>query len=97
MIRTFADQGTEDLFNGINSLLARRTCPDKLSSVARRRLELLDSVTLLDELRIPPGNNLEALKHDRRGQHSIRINEKYRICFIWTKEGPFNVQIVDYH
>lgn len=97
VIKTFADQGTEDLFNGINSLSARRICPDKLRSVARRKLELLDSVILLDELRIPPGNNLEALKHDRLGQHSIRINEKYRICFVWTKEGPLDVQIVDYH
>ncbi len=97
MIKTFADQGTEDLFNGLNSTTARRTCPGNLRSIARRRLELLDSVTLLAELRIPPGNRLEALKGDRNGQHSIRINDKYRICFIWTTEGPANVQIVDYH
>jgi proteic killer suppression protein len=97
MIQTFADQGTEDLFNGLNSTAARRTCPDKLRSVARRRLELLDSVTFLNELRIPPGNRLEVLKADRHGQHSIRINEKYRVCFTWTVEGPFDVQIVDYH
>jgi toxin HigB-1 len=64
---------------------------------ARRRLELLDSVTLLDELKIPPGNRLEALVGDRKGQHSIRINEKYRICFKWTTDGPIDVEIVDYH
>jgi len=97
MIVTFADQGTEDLFNGVNSIVARRTCPDKLRDVARRRLELLDSITFLDELRIPPGNRLEALHGNRKGQHSIRINEKYRICFRWTVEGPFGVEIVDYH
>jgi proteic killer suppression protein len=58
---------------------------------------LLDSVTLLDELKIPPGNRLEALVGDRKGQHSIRINEKYRICFKWTTDGPIDVGIVDYH
>jgi proteic killer suppression protein len=58
---------------------------------------LLDSVTLLDELRIPPGNHLEALVSNRKGQHSIRINEKYRICFKWTADGPIEVEIVDYH
>jgi proteic killer suppression protein len=97
MIITFADHGTEDLFNGLNSIVARRTCPDRLRSVARRRLELLDSVTSIDELRIPPGNRLEALKGDRQGQYSIRINEQYRICFKWTVEGPVDVGIVDYH
>jgi toxin HigB-1 len=97
MIGSFTDQGTEDLFNGLNSIAARRTCPDRLRSVARRRLELLDSVTSIDELRIPHGNRLEALKGDRHGQYSIRINEKYRICFKWTTEGPIDVQIVDYH
>jgi proteic killer suppression protein len=60
-------------------------------------VDQLDSVILLDELQIPPGNRLEALKGDRKGQHSIRINEQYRICFVWTDFGPEEVEIVDYH
>jgi len=65
--------------------------------VATRKLDQLDSVDFLIELRIPPGNRLEALSGDREGQHSIRINQQYRICFIWTNEGPAEVEIVDYH
>jgi proteic killer suppression protein len=80
-----------------HSPAARKTCPDQLRTVARRRLELLDSVTLLRELRIPPGNRLEALSGNRQGQYSIKVNEKYRICFKWTAEGPIDVEIVDYH
>lgn len=97
MIRSFADQGTEDVFNGLNSKTARRGCPRELWAVASRKLDQLDSMESLEELRIPPGNHLEALVGDRRGQHSIRINERYRICFRWTTEGPSNVEIVDYH
>ncbi|MBE3144905.1 MAG: type II toxin-antitoxin system RelE/ParE family toxin [Planctomycetes bacterium] len=97
MVGSFADKGTEDLFNGLNSSAARKCCPHQLHATARRRLELLDSVTLLEELRIPPGNRLESLLGDREGQHSIRINQRYRICFKWTAEGPSNVEIVDYH
>ena len=97
MIRSFADQGTEDVFNGLNTKAARRTCPRDLWSVAGRKLDQLDSVESLEELRIPPGNRLEALVGDRKGQHSIRINERYRICFRWTSEGPLDVEIVDYH
>jgi proteic killer suppression protein len=65
--------------------------------VAVRKLEQLDSVVALKELRIPPGSRLEPLKAERRGQHSIRINERYRICFRWTELGPADVEIVDYH
>ena len=65
--------------------------------MAFRKLELLDSVVRLDELRVPPGNRLEALRLDREGQFSIRINEQYRICFLWTPMGPQDVEIVDYH
>lgn len=97
MIRSFADKGTEDVFNGRNSQAARRSCPRELWAVADRKLEQLDSVERLEELRIPPGNRLEELVGDRRGQHSIRINERYRICFRWTDEGPSEVEIVDYH
>ena len=97
MIRSFADKGTEDVFNGLNTKAARRTCPHELGAVAGRKLDQLDSVESLEELRIPPGNRLEALVGGRRGQHSIRINERYRICFRWTSEGPADVEIVDCH
>ena len=97
MIRTFADSGTEDVFDGKNSAAARRTCPRSLWKAAYRKLDLLDSATEVNDLRIPPGNRLEALKGDRSGQHSIRINDQYRICFTWTDAGPEDVEIVDYH
>jgi len=97
MIRSFADPGTEDLFNGRNTKAARQVCPRDLWRVAARKLEQLDSVTLLDELRIPPGNRLEALSRDRKGHFSIRINDQFRVCFLWTDDGPDAVEIVDYH
>ncbi len=97
MIRTFKHTGVEDIFNGINSPTARRICPQSLWKIAVRRLDLLDSVSALQELRIPPGNRLEALGGDRKGQYSIRINNQYRICFFWTEQGPDQVEIVDYH
>lgn len=97
MIRSFKGQGTEDIFYGVNSRAARRTCPQNTWRVAARKLEQLDSVIALDELRIPPGNRLEALAGDRTGQHSIRINDQYRICLVWTESGPDEVEIVDYH
>ena len=97
MIVTFHDQGTEDVFNGVNSKAAKKICPEIVWRVARRKLDQLDTVTKLDELRIPPGNRLEALSRDRKGQHSIRINDQYRLCFDWTSSGPANVEIVDYH
>ncbi len=97
MIVTFHNQGTEDVFNGVNSKAAKKICPEIVWRVARRKLDQLDTVTRLDELRIPPGNRLEALSRDRKGQHSIRINDQYRLCFDWTSSGPANVEIVDYH
>lgn len=97
MIRSFRAAGTEDVFNGRNTRAARRVCPRDLQGVAARKLDQLDSVERLDELRLPPGNHLEALWADRKGQHSIRINERYRICFRWTDLGPSEVEIVDYH
>ncbi len=97
MIHSFMDQGTEDLFNGRRSKHARRSCPEQLWSVAVRKLDQLDSVVSLDELKVPPGNRLEKLRGDRAGQHSIRINERYRVCFVWTESGPAEVEIVDYH
>ena len=97
MIAAFKDEGTEDIFNGKNTKAARKTCPESLWKVARRKLDQLDSVTILSELKIPPKNNLEALTGNRKGQHSIRINDQYRICFTWKKSNPTDVEIVDYH
>lgn len=96
MIHSFKNSGTEDIFNGRNSKTARRLCPQSLWRVAARKLDQLDSVTTLEELRIPPGNRLEVLSGSRAGQFSIRINAQYRICFIWMDE-PESVEIIDYH
>jgi len=97
MIRSFKNTATEDVFNGLNSKAARNQLPQNLWRVAIRKLDQLDSVEVLQDLRIPPGNQLEALKGDRKGQYSIRINRQYRICFSWTDTGPSNVEITDYH
>ena len=97
MVRSFHDPGTEDIFNRINSKEARRACPESHWKVARRKLDQLNAVVSLGSLRIPPGNKLESLKGDRQGQYSIRINEQFRICFIWTDQGPERVEITDYH
>jgi proteic killer suppression protein len=93
----FKDKGTEDVFDGVASKAARRSCPQSLWKIASRKLELLDSVKNRDELKVPLGNRLEALFGDRKGQHSIRFNDQYRICFTWTKSGPDEVEIADYH
>ena len=97
MIQSFKNIGTADIFNGENTKDARKTCPTSLWKVTTRKLDLLDSVTALQDLRIPPGNQLEALSGDRKGQYSIRINDQYRICFRWTVLGPEAAEIVDYH
>jgi proteic killer suppression protein len=97
MIQNFKTKGTEDIFNGISSREARQTCPTVLWRVVARKLDQLDSVEMLNELRIPPGNRLEQLSGERKGQNSVRINDQYRICFLWTGSGPDQVEIVDYH
>ncbi|MDH3511290.1 MAG: type II toxin-antitoxin system RelE/ParE family toxin [Gammaproteobacteria bacterium] len=97
MIRRFVNAGTEDIFNGKNSRAARQTCPGGLWRIAARKLDQLDSVDTLGDLKVPPGNRLEALSGGRKGQFSIRINDKYRICFKWESEGPTDVEILDYH
>jgi proteic killer suppression protein len=89
--------GTEDVFNGQASRAARRCCPPDLWRIARRKLDQIDSAIRLEDLRVPPGNRLELLRGDRSGQCSIRINSRYRICFVWTFAGPERVEIVDYH
>ena len=97
MIKSFFDKGTEDVFDRKRSKEARRSCPEQIWRVAQRKLDQLNAVVSLGSLRIPPGNELEALKKDRMGQHSIRVNDQFRICFVWTEEGPERVEITDYH
>jgi proteic killer suppression protein len=96
-ILSFADDGAEDVFDGTDSRHARRACPNNIWAVARRKLDVLNAATQLADLKFPPGNRLEALKGNRTGQHSIRINEQYRICFRWTDQGAEDVEITDYH
>ena len=97
VIQSFADVGSEDVYNGRNTRAARGVCPRQLLSVAARKLDQLDSEERLEELRIPPGNRLEALSGKREGQFSIRLNDQYRLCFRWSASGPANVRIEDYH
>ena len=91
-IKGFKCKETENLFNG-------RRVPRwvNIERAALRKLEQLDWSTILDDLRVPPGNKLEALKGNRKGQHSIRINDQWRVCFIWGIDGVTEVEIVDYH
>ena len=97
MIASFANQASEDIFNGVNSRRARNACPKNLWRIAIRKLDQLDSVESLEELRVPPWNRFEALSANRAGQFSIRINEQYRICFVWVESGPGEVDVTDYH
>ena len=91
-IRSFKCSETESLFNRIR---VKRFA--NIESVARRKLMQLDAAATLDFLRVPPGNRLQALAADRIGQHSIRINDQFRLCFVWTPQGPQYVEIVDHH
>ena len=92
MIVSFADQDTADLFSGKR---VKRFA--NIASVAERKLQQIDSVATLEALRAPPGNRLEALVGNRKGQHSIRVNDQWRVCFVWKKDGVYDVEIVDYH
>jgi len=93
MIKTFKDRETQGIWEGRRS----RRLPGNIQAVARRKLRMLNNAKTLDDLRIPPANRLEALKGRRKGQHSIRINDQWRICFVWSRGGAGNVEIVDYH
>ena len=93
MIIGFASRETEKIWRGEVS----RRLPHEIQQVALRKLFMLDKAQTLIDLKIPPANRLEALKNDRKGQHSIRINDQWRICFVWTGNGPDAVEIVDYH
>ncbi len=97
VIGSFLDRGTADVFDGVDSPVARKTCPDSLWSVARRKLDQLNRVRDLSEIRVPPGNRLKRLRGDRAGQYSIRINEQYRVCFLWENGYANDVEITDYH
>lgn len=93
MIKTFRDKETEKIFNRSFS----GKLPKSIQSLARRKLIMLDAATDIHTLRLPPGNRLEALKGRRKGQHSIRINDQWRICFTWENGETYNVEITDYH
>jgi proteic killer suppression protein len=93
VIRSFRDRDTERVFR---RLPVRRFAPD-VQRAAYRKLLILDAATSLDELRLPPGNRLEKLSGDRRGQHSIRVNAQWRVCFRWEGGDAFDVEIADYH
>ena len=93
MIRSFADVEASLIWQGIPS----RRLPADIQATARRKLRMLNNAAVLEDLRAPPGNRLEALKGDRRGQYSIRINDQWRICFRWNDGDAYNVAILDYH
>ena len=93
MIKSFQDKETEKIFKRIFS----GKLPQNIQHLARRKLVMLDAAPELNALRIPPGNRLEALKGDRKGQHSIRINDQWRICFKWKAGDAYDVEITDYH
>lgn len=93
MLRSFADEETETIWQGVRS----RRLPPEIQEAARRKLRMLNNAQDLRDLRSPPGNRLEALKGDRRGQHSIRVNQQWRVCFRWRDGDAYEVEIVDYH
>jgi proteic killer suppression protein len=93
LIRSFKNRVTEAVFNG----QCPKGFPVQIFRVSRRKLEALDAAQELEDLRVPPANRLESLKGNRKGLHSIRINDQWRVCFRWTNEGPADVEIVDYH
>ena len=97
MIASFRDKGTEDIFDGTASSVARKRCPENLWRIAQRKLDQLNRAIDLNDLSVPPGNRLEMLKGDRTGQASIRINQQYRVCFRWENGDAYEVEIADYH
>ncbi|MFC1544209.1 type II toxin-antitoxin system RelE/ParE family toxin [Gemmatimonadota bacterium] len=97
MIRSFADGATEDLFNGVSTRRPRHACPPDLWPAARRKLFQLNRIRSLRELNQPPGNRLKRLRGNRAGQHSIRINDQYRIFFRWEDGYADDVEVTDYH
>lgn len=96
MIRTLADETTRDIWNGVNSKAARRI-PRELWPNVRRKLDQIDAVTSLEDLKVPPGNRLHALGGDKRGLHAVRVNDQYRIVFRFEGADAFEVRCTDYH
>ncbi len=97
MIQSFKTTGTADIFDGLASQAARKCCPKSIWPVVRRKLDQINRVQELSELKVPPGNRLERLKGDRDNQYSIRINQQYRICFTWEEGYAYEIEITDYH
>jgi proteic killer suppression protein len=93
MIKSFRSRETEKIWNGIRS----KSLPQSIQQIARRKLRMLNNARSINDLRVPPANRLEALRGNRKGQHSIRINDQWRICFVWMDGDAVNVEIVDYH
>ncbi len=93
VIRSFGDPTTERLWSRQHT----KKLDPRIERAALRKLVMLDAAETIDDLKVPPGNRFEALKRDRAGQHSIGINQQWRICFVWTPSGPEDVEIVDYH
>ncbi len=93
----FADRGTEDIYDGTDSERARKTLPRQLHAKAQNKLSILAFAASIDDLRAPPSNHLEKLRGDRAGEYSIRINDRYRICFRWDDGRAIDVEVVDYH
>ncbi len=93
MIRSFRGRETQRIWEG----LASRRLPMNIQPVARRKLRMINNARTIDDLRIPPANHLEALKGKRKGEHSVRINNQWRVCFRWSRGDAFEVEIVDYH
>lgn len=94
MIKTFADKSTKDFWDTGKS---QRMPPANLRKPSRKKLAMLHSATKLEDLRVPLGNRLEELRHDRKGQHSIAINDQFRVCFVWRNGDAYEVEITDYH
>jgi proteic killer suppression protein len=93
MIKSFRSSETQKIWNGTRS----KRLPQNIQQIARRKLRMLNNARSINDLRVPPANRLEALRGNRKGQHSIRINDQWRICFIWMDGDAVNVEIVDYH
>lgn len=93
MIRSFASKATEQTFNRES----HKRIPADIRATAKRKLDQVDAATKLNSLRVPPGNNLKPLERDRKGQHSIKINDQWRICFVWKDGNAYDVDITDYH
>ena len=97
MIKTIKSSGTKDIFDGVASQAARRCCPQSIWPVARIKLDQINRIREVNELKVPPGNRLERLKGDRQSQYSIRNNQQYRICFTWEEGYAYEIEITDYN